>query len=265
MPRSVGTAAVYDLTVDDAHEFYANGVLVHNCSGVIYWAALQFGVTVPRSTYAEWGDLPRYVGRDLKGMQPGDLIEFDVPSDGGVQPGHVGVALGGNTMISDPHTGAWVYISTIPNESDIWPIGYCRLPFVGDGNVPAPSAPTAPPTSAPSPAPTPPPQEVEIMTGVSAPVFTADGTEHRASIIYPGGLVHYWRVGGKWGKESVAKIADPTGPVGNIQFDLNQVPTLTVEASGELVVCAVRASDHIPFDFRQTAGSGGWGAEQLLV
>jgi len=26
-----GRAAVYDLTVADAHEFFANGILVHNC------------------------------------------------------------------------------------------------------------------------------------------------------------------------------------------------------------------------------------------
>jgi hypothetical protein len=30
-PRPAGTAAVYDLTVDGAHEFFANGLLVHNC------------------------------------------------------------------------------------------------------------------------------------------------------------------------------------------------------------------------------------------
>jgi hypothetical protein len=29
--ESAGSADVYDLTVDDAHEFFANGVLVHNC------------------------------------------------------------------------------------------------------------------------------------------------------------------------------------------------------------------------------------------
>ena len=29
--RQSGRAAVYDLTVADVHEFFANGVLVHNC------------------------------------------------------------------------------------------------------------------------------------------------------------------------------------------------------------------------------------------
>jgi len=29
---------VYNLTVDDSHEFFANGVLVHNCDAFVYGA-----------------------------------------------------------------------------------------------------------------------------------------------------------------------------------------------------------------------------------
>jgi intein/homing endonuclease len=36
--RPTGTACVYDLTVEGAHEFFANGVLVHNCAD-----ALRYG------------------------------------------------------------------------------------------------------------------------------------------------------------------------------------------------------------------------------
>jgi PBSX family phage terminase large subunit len=37
-------AAVYDLTVDDAHEFYANGVLVSNCDSIRYLCQSLWGV-----------------------------------------------------------------------------------------------------------------------------------------------------------------------------------------------------------------------------
>jgi len=37
--QSTGIKQVYDITVEDEHEFYVNGVLVHNCIN-----ALQYGV-----------------------------------------------------------------------------------------------------------------------------------------------------------------------------------------------------------------------------
>jgi hypothetical protein len=34
--QDVGYATVYNLTVDDAHEYYANGILVSNCDAERY-------------------------------------------------------------------------------------------------------------------------------------------------------------------------------------------------------------------------------------
>lgn len=34
--RAAGTSPVYDLTVADQHEFFANGILVHNCTYGLY-------------------------------------------------------------------------------------------------------------------------------------------------------------------------------------------------------------------------------------
>lgn len=57
--RPSGWADVYDLTVEDAHEFYAGGVLVHNCDELAAWRypeawdQLQFGLRL--------GDVPRTV------------------------------------------------------------------------------------------------------------------------------------------------------------------------------------------------------------
>jgi hypothetical protein len=40
-----GKAAVYNLTVEDAHEFFANGVLVHNCDALsgAFTLAMELG------------------------------------------------------------------------------------------------------------------------------------------------------------------------------------------------------------------------------
>ena len=47
---------VYNLTIEDAHEFFANGILVHNCDALVY---LILG------TVAEGMDLTRVVWLDL--------------------------------------------------------------------------------------------------------------------------------------------------------------------------------------------------------
>lgn len=54
-----GWADVYDLTIEDAHEFYAGGILVHNCDELAAWRypeawdQLQFGLRL--------GDVPQTV------------------------------------------------------------------------------------------------------------------------------------------------------------------------------------------------------------
>lgn len=109
-----------------------------DCSGLIWYCAKQLGVTLPRTTSAEWAELPNYAAWEKAPV--GSIIEFDVPADGSVQPSHVGVVVGGGFMIDDPHTGAVVRQEAIPNEPGvIWPIGYCLLPFVAD--VPTPTVP----------------------------------------------------------------------------------------------------------------------------
>lgn len=115
-----------------------------DCSGLIYWAALQCGVTLPRTTTAEWAGLPH--NPTWQNAPVGSIIEFDVPADHEAEPAHVGVVIGNGFMIDDPFTGAVVRKEAIPNvPGQIWPLGYCILPFV----TPAPPAP-------PTPNPTPP-------------------------------------------------------------------------------------------------------------
>lgn len=119
-----------------------------DCSGLIYWAGIQCGVTLPRTTQTEWQSLPH--SSNWGAAPVGSIVEFEVPGDGGQPPQHVGIVTGGGFMIDDPHTGAVVHQEKIPNEPGvIWPIGYCTLPFLAP----------------PQPNPTPPQEIYKPLTG----------------------------------------------------------------------------------------------------
>jgi peptidoglycan DL-endopeptidase CwlO len=74
-----------------------------DCSGLVMYAFAQVGVSLPHSSYAQYG-MGSPVSRDQ--LQPGDLVFFD-----GL--GHVGIYVGGGSFIHAPHTGDVVKISGI--------------------------------------------------------------------------------------------------------------------------------------------------------
>ena len=74
-----------------------------DCSGLVMYAYGQVGVSLPHSSYAQYGMGSPVSRSDL---QPGDLVFFD-----GL--GHVGIYVGGNSFIHAPHTGDVVKISSI--------------------------------------------------------------------------------------------------------------------------------------------------------
>jgi peptidoglycan DL-endopeptidase CwlO len=74
-----------------------------DCSGLVMYAFAQVGVSLPHSSYAQYG-MGSPVSRDQ--LQPGDLVFFD-----GL--GHVGIYVGGGSFIHAPHTGDVVKISSI--------------------------------------------------------------------------------------------------------------------------------------------------------
>jgi cell wall-associated NlpC family hydrolase len=74
-----------------------------DCSGLVMYVYSQVGVSLPHSSYAQYG-AGSPVSRDQ--LQPGDLVFFD-----GL--GHVGIYVGGNSFIHAPHTGDVVKISSI--------------------------------------------------------------------------------------------------------------------------------------------------------
>jgi cell wall-associated NlpC family hydrolase len=74
-----------------------------DCSGLVMWAYAQVGVSLPHSSYAQYG-YGVAVSRDQ--LQPGDLVFFD-----GL--GHVGIYIGGGQFVHAPHTGDVVKISSL--------------------------------------------------------------------------------------------------------------------------------------------------------
>jgi cell wall-associated NlpC family hydrolase len=77
-----------------------------DCSGLVMWAYAQVGVSLPHSSYAQYGyGVP--VSQDE--LAPGDIVFFD-----GL--GHVGIYIGGGEFIHAPHTGDVVKISSLGED-----------------------------------------------------------------------------------------------------------------------------------------------------
>jgi cell wall-associated NlpC family hydrolase len=78
--------------------FGASGPDSYDCSGLTMasWAAA--GVSIPRTSFAQWDGLPHVPESQ---MQPGDILVFN-------GEGHVGIFVGNGMLIDAPHTGAVV-------------------------------------------------------------------------------------------------------------------------------------------------------------
>jgi cell wall-associated NlpC family hydrolase len=74
-----------------------------DCSGFVMYVFSQIGVSLPHSSYAQYGYGSAVSSGDL---QPGDIVFFD-----GL--GHEGIYIGGGQFIHSPHTGDVVKISSI--------------------------------------------------------------------------------------------------------------------------------------------------------
>ena len=74
-----------------------------DCSGLVLWVYSRLGVTLPHSSYAQFG-YGRHVSRAA--LQPGDLVF----SNG---LGHVGIYVGDGMFVHAPHTGARVRVDSV--------------------------------------------------------------------------------------------------------------------------------------------------------
>lgn len=78
------------------YQWGAEGPNAYDCSGLVYWAFKQVGVTLPRSSKEQ-----AKVGRAVSWneLQPGDLVFYYEPVS------HVGIYAGDGKMINAPQTG----------------------------------------------------------------------------------------------------------------------------------------------------------------
>jgi cell wall-associated NlpC family hydrolase len=94
-----GTAVAYVLAhLGAAYVWGATGPTTFDCSGLMYAAYQAAGITLPRTTEAEWASLPHV---SLSNLQVGDMIEYNGES-------HVAMYVGNGMIVDAPHTGAVV-------------------------------------------------------------------------------------------------------------------------------------------------------------
>jgi len=75
-----------------------------DCSGFTSYVYKQYGITIPRSSGGQ-GSHGAYVSKSQ--LKPGDIVAF---------PGHVGIYIGGGSMIHSPRPGKNVEITSINNS-----------------------------------------------------------------------------------------------------------------------------------------------------
>jgi len=89
-----------------------------DCSGLMWLAARNFGINIPRTSNAQLAALKHI---DIGQAQIGDLVFFD--SDHNGQSDHVGMYAGnGNVLVAD-HTGTNVRIVSVSTEARITGVG----------------------------------------------------------------------------------------------------------------------------------------------
>jgi cell wall-associated NlpC family hydrolase len=101
-----------------------------DCSGLAQAVLAKNGIHVGRTTYQQWRQ-----GKPTMNPQPGDLVFFHMGPKG---PEHVGVYIGNDQFIEDPHTGSSVRVSKLSTYP-----GYCGArTYVSDsasgGKAPVP-------------------------------------------------------------------------------------------------------------------------------
>jgi peptidoglycan DL-endopeptidase CwlO len=108
-PPPAGSQAAVAVSVAEAqlgkpYVYAGAGPDVFDCSGLTMYAWGKAGVSMPHSATLQYEMFPHV---SIDQLQPGDLLVFGHPIH------HVGMYVGGGTMIEAPHTGAVVRYASI--------------------------------------------------------------------------------------------------------------------------------------------------------
>lgn len=85
-----------------------------DCSGLTQAAYAAAGIAIPRTSEAQWSDLPHVA---VENLEPGDLVFFNPGEFLPDLPGHVGIYVGHDEMVDAPHAGAFVRVDDLAS----WP------------------------------------------------------------------------------------------------------------------------------------------------
>lgn len=87
-----------------------------DCSGLMLYAYAKAGITLPRTSEAQYDLVKRAGGlvQDPSQLQPGDLVFYNPGEDGiAGEPGHVVMYVGNNMTVQAPYTGKTVFIGPL--------------------------------------------------------------------------------------------------------------------------------------------------------
>jgi cell wall-associated NlpC family hydrolase len=114
-----GSAAVVNFAlaqVGKPYIFGGTGPNGFDCSGLAMMAWKAAGVSIPRTSYDQWAQLPHV---STSSLEPGDILVFYGAS-------HVGIYIGGGKMVDAPHTGAVIEVVSLAGYWDSVLIGAVR-------------------------------------------------------------------------------------------------------------------------------------------
>jgi cell wall-associated NlpC family hydrolase len=91
----------------------ATGPDSYDCSGLVMAAYAAAGISLPRTTYAQYLAGQAVPRRDPNQFRPGDLLFMMGSDPQGSAPGHVGMYLGAGQVIDAPYTGTVIRVSPL--------------------------------------------------------------------------------------------------------------------------------------------------------
>ena len=116
--RAAIAVAYAESKLGDAYVYGGNGPDVFDCSGLVQEAWLAAGVSLPRTSFEMWDDLPHIESSQL---QPGDIVYFlEAGASAADGPGHVALYIGDGMVIQATHPGSDVQWASLNPSSEYY-------------------------------------------------------------------------------------------------------------------------------------------------
>jgi hypothetical protein len=117
----VATAIAYaEQQIGKPYLWGGTGPGAFDCSGLVMMAYKAAGITIPRTSQAQWAWGPQVPASQA---EPGDLVFFAGSDGTPASPGHVGLVIGGGKMIEAYATGFPIRVAEYGDRD---PVGFTR-------------------------------------------------------------------------------------------------------------------------------------------